>query len=343
MFMTFGCASAPDNKLGPAPLPPSPSPVITAAPAPESTAARVAFGDLGKLPQHLSSSDDGTFGSVYTIADTPGSPLLLPAAEAVRAADWTRARQLLADVIPKLDQEKDFSPWLVAHALWGRACVGAGDQACAEKEYETVRSAWADPDPAIARARGAGAEAVQLNAVERAVLAVEEAHFFFAEKKRRETVDPLTMPRYKGTGTREDVLQFIAKSVAPWVKQRNQACLDAEKEYRKIALMKPGHSAQWMIQAGSADGAMWAKFAEEFVQAPMPSDWKKDGPSNDGSGMTYAEVRKFWAAGLESKAEPIKKFARAAFEVCKRYAEEIRVQNAASKVCVDWLDKHPSP
>jgi hypothetical protein len=52
------------------------------------------------------------------------------------------AKQQLAGVLGKLDRMTVFDAWLVGHALWGRACQASGDQACAESEYETVRSAW---------------------------------------------------------------------------------------------------------------------------------------------------------------------------------------------------------
>jgi hypothetical protein len=337
ILTTLACTRIADPKPAPAPA----SAVASSAPAPASAAPRVSFGDLGKMPAHASTSNASTYREPPDISDNPGSPLLLPAAEALRKADWARARQLLAEAAGKLDRVKSFSSWLVAHALWGRACAASGDQACAEREYESVRGAWTDPDAASQQARGDGdAQEVRL---EQALLSVEEAHFFFAEKKRKETVDPLTMPQYKGTGTRQDVIVFIAKNVTPWVRKREQAIFDAEKEYQKIALMKPKPSAIWLIEAASADGMMWAKFKAEFVQAPMPEAWKQNGPMDESSGMTWADMREFWAKCLDVAAGPINKRMRQSFEACKDYADRARIRNAASKVCTEWLEKNPAP
>jgi len=327
----------------PAASPASPqAPVASAAPAPASHAHRVSFGDLGKAPPPPAPGGGLVYNRQSDLANSPGSPLLDPAAEAVRQSDWPLAKQHLAAALVKLDRTASFSPWLVAHALWGRACATSGNEPCAEKEYGAVRDAWADPDAAARQARGDGDERTQTLSLERALLSVEEAYFFFAEKKRKETVDPLTMPRYKGTGTREDVLAFNAKFVGPWVAQRQLAIRQAEKEYNKIPTIQPKPSARWMIEAASADGQMWAQFAAEMLDAPMPDAWKQEGRMPDGS-MTWAEMRAFYAKVLDTASEPVKARARAAFEDCKRVAEISGAQNAATKVCTEWLQKHPAP
>ncbi len=269
------------------------------------------------------------------LSKSPGSPLLDAATAALRASDHATAKQELAAALKKLDPVADFVPWLVAHMLWGRACKATGDNACAEREYEIVRTTWADPDAAEQRARGDEPDqGVQDHAVGRAVTAVGEALFFFADRHRREKIDPIKMPEYKGNGTQKDVSRYHLSDMMPWMKDKLAALNTAEREYNQVVSMAPGPSARWSIEAAAAAGRMWDVFVQEIMRAPVPLDFKK--PGYEKMALDYQQI-------LVVTAFPPQKRARNAFQVCRDFADRSPGHDELAKECVAWLEKNPAP
>ena len=81
-----------------------------------------------------------------------------------------------------------------AHALLGRALAKLNDGKKAEAEYALVRDLWRDPEAGVKAIQDDGGDDRRLA---RALTAVGEARFFFAEQRRREVEeDPL--PRVQG-------------------------------------------------------------------------------------------------------------------------------------------------
>ena len=60
----------------------------------------------------------------------------------------------------------------------------------------------------------------------KALTAVGEALFFFAEKKR-EKLEALKFPVYKGNGSKEDVMKHITTKVKPWMDKKTPLIKEA--------------------------------------------------------------------------------------------------------------------
>jgi hypothetical protein len=159
----------------------------------------------------------------------------------------------------------------------------------------------------------------------RALTAVGEAIFYFADKKR-EKVDAIEFPVYKGTGNMPEVKKHIETKVADWMKKKRPLIQEAEEEYKKIVNLQPLPPPQWVIAAGSRVGSMWGQFVAEFRAAPIPNSIKKD-----------AFLRTSYYGALDDASEPVKQKARGAYSVCLDYSVTYQYFDEFSRSCEKWL------
>jgi len=145
-------------------------------------------------------------------------------------------------------------------------------------------------------------DASKIRRLGRALTSVGEAYFFFAEEKR-EDVEKIKFPNYKGPGSKEAVLKHIKGPVRRLDEEEAPAIENAQSEYIKIVELKPTPPPMWVIAAGSQVGGLWGNFVREFRAAPIPTDIKKD-----------TELRNTYYEALDSASEPDKLKAKAAFE-----------------------------
>ena len=76
-------------------------------------------------------------------------------------------------------------------------------------------------------------DASKIRRLGKALTAVGEAYFFFAEEKR-DDVEKIKFPEYKGPGAKEAVLKHIKAKVIDWIKKKRPAIEKAQAEYLKI-------------------------------------------------------------------------------------------------------------
>src|SRR5690606_23554233 len=106
-------------------------------------------------------------------------------------------------------------------------------------------------------------EGQKLRRLARALTAVGEALFYFAEEKRV-AAEAIKFPAYKGPGTRDAVLKHINGPVADWMTKKMPAIEAAEQEYLKIVELQPAPPPRWVIAAGSQVGTLWGNFVRDF-------------------------------------------------------------------------------
>ena len=195
----------------------------------------------------------------------------------------------------------------------------------ARQEYNKVLSAWKDP-AAAARAINEGADAARAQRnLGRALLAVGEAHFFFAEEKRAK-VEAVSFPAYKGPGTKEAVLKHINTKVKDWIQKKKPLIDDASAEYKKIVDLQPLPPPKWVIAGGARVGSMWAKFVEEFRAAPIPDAMSRD-----------YEIRTAYYGALDDASEPLKQIGKSAYKTCLEYSVTFQYFDEFSRSCEEWL------
>jgi hypothetical protein len=198
----------------------------------------------------------------------------------------------------------------------------------AGKEYGKVVSLWKDPQKAVSAIQASAAsedDAGKQRRVGRALTAVGEAMFFFAEQKRAK-VDKIVFPEYKGPGSLEDVKKHINTKVKDWILKKKPAIDEATAEYKKVVDLQPVPPPQWVIASGSRVGTMWGNFVKEFRAAPIPDKIKKD-----------TELRNAYYASLDEASEPQKQVAKGAFKTCLDYSVQYQYFDEYSRSCEEWL------
>jgi tetratricopeptide (TPR) repeat protein len=242
--------------------------------------------------------------------------------------DWENARKRLqGGPMNLIDKKATADVQVQAHSLLAKVLTKLKQDTPARGEYSKVVGLWKDPGKAVAAIQGIGGEddAGKQRRIGKALIAVGEAMFFFAEEKRAK-VDKIVFPEYKGPGTLEEVKKHIQTKVKDWIGKKKPAIDEATVEYKKIVDLQPVPPPQWVIAAGSRVGSMWGQFVKEFRAAPIPDKIRKD-----------VELRQAYYASLDEASEPQKLTARGAFKTCLDYSVTYQYFDEFSRSCEEWL------
>ena len=100
----------------------------------------------------------------------------------------------------QIDKHAAYDVRVQAHAMLGNIYVQMNRANSAGPEYTKVAGLWSDPKGAVAKVFEDAkdeSESGRIRRLGKALTAVGEAIFYFAEEKRRKTVDPIQFPEYK--------------------------------------------------------------------------------------------------------------------------------------------------
>jgi hypothetical protein len=225
-----------------------------------------------------------------------------------------------------IDKQAALDVKVQAHALLARSLVETKADGAAKTEYGKVVGAWKDPKAAAeAITNGSADAATKQRQLGRALTAVGEAVYFFAERKRDE-VNKVKFPVYKGPGSKEAVIKHIQTKVKDWIQKKKPLIDDASTEYKKIIDLQPIPPPKWVIAGGARVGEMWAKFVDEFRAAPIPDSMKRDD-----------EIRTAYFASLDEASEPLKQIGKSAYKVCLDYSVKYQFFDEFTRACEEWL------
>lgn len=241
--------------------------------------------------------------------------------------DWENVVKRLGGGMGVIDKQATLDVRVQAHALLARAYVNTKRRPNAATEYGKVAATWKDPEKAKRDIMGLAdeSEEAKMRRLGRALEAVGEALFFFAEEKKNK-VDAVKFPEYKGKNDKETVLKHINVKVKEWIGKKRPLIDAASAEYKKIVDLQPAPPPRWVIAAGSQVGSMWGQFVKEFRAAPIPDFMKKD-----------YELRTAYYGALDDASEPQKQTAKGAFETCLGYSVKYQYFDEYSRKCEVWL------
>jgi tetratricopeptide (TPR) repeat protein len=246
--------------------------------------------------------------------------------------DWESARKSLAGAMGTLDKAPP-DIQVQAHATLARSLMHLKQQASAKGEYDRVRRIWGDGNSAQAKINDAYKESSEddrAHKLGKALDAVGEAMFYAAEERKKEKVDTLPFPVYKGSATKEDVLKYTEKTLKPWVMKKQAAIDEVDKDYQKVTELQPVPPPRWVIAAASRAGLMWGDFVDEFRKAPIPKEWKAD-----------PEIRGTYYQHLDEASEPVKvSKAKPALKRCLDSSVKYQYFDEYSRDCEKWLAKN---
>ena len=135
------------------------------------------------------------------------------------------------------------------------------------------------------------------------------------------------------------MLAFVKGKVGEWIKRKQPAIEEAEKEYRLVVDLQPAPPPRWVIASGAKVGQMWGKFVAEFRAAPIPKEWKQNGPSIY-PGVTWEEIRAAYYEAIDLASEPYRKRAKVAYQTCLEYSSRFQYFDDHSRTCEGWLSKN---
>lgn len=241
--------------------------------------------------------------------------------------NWEEVRRRLAPgTMSLIDREATPDVRVQAHALMGMAHSQLKSNQ-ADAEYRRVVGLWSNPKQAADGIMAIEGEdnASKQRRLGRALTAVGEALFYFAEQKRAK-VEAVKFPVYNGPGTVEAVQKHISTKVKQWIDKKRPLIAEATEEYKKIVDLQPLPPPRWVIAAGSRVGEMWATFVKEFRAAPIPDFMKRD-----------YELRTAYFGALDDASEPQKQVAKSAYKTCLDYSVQYQYFDEYSRSCEEWL------
>lgn len=299
----------------------------------EAVILRLGLGDInGAL------KDADLFEKLYGVAKPAETlePWLAMASFSLRRDDFETTKKLLAKRMAQIDRAGSLDDRIRAHTWLARSMDATNDAKGAQQEYERVLALWKERRPALG---GAAAEQQDPRKLAQTLTAVGETLFFFAEKKRVEA-DAIRYPEYKGPGDKEAILRHINTKVADWIKRKRLAIEEAEKAYLEIVQLEPVPPPKWVIASASNVGIMWGHFVAEFRAAPIPREWRGDGPVPGQGKMTFRQLREIYYQTIDQAAEPLKRRAKQAFKVCLDYSVKFQFADSHTRTCSTWLEKN---
>jgi tetratricopeptide (TPR) repeat protein len=258
--------------------------------------------------------------------------------------DWESARKALSGAMGMLDRAPP-DIQVQAHAYLARSYMHTKAAATAKGEYDRVRKIWGDGTSAqakIADAYKGESEDARAHKLGKALDSVGEAMFYAAEEKKKDKVDVLPYPVYKGSGKKDDIQKYMEKTVKPWVMKKQAAIEEVDKEYQKVTELQPVPPPRWVIAAASRAGLMWGTFVDEFRAAPTPKEWNKKGfVPGTGDTLSWSEVKATYLEHLDAASEPIKAGkAKPALKRCLDDSVKYQYFDEFSRDCEKWLAKN---
>jgi hypothetical protein len=85
---------------------------------------------------------------------------------------------------------------------------------------------------------------------------------------------------------------------------------------------------------------MWSRFVAEFRTAPIPKEWKQNGPVPGVPDLTWEELRYRYYEELDKASEPQKQRAKAAYQRCLATSVKYQHFDEHSRACEVWLSKN---
>lgn len=239
----------------------------------------------------------------------------------IERSNFQSAERQLSKSISLIDKSGTLTVALQAHAALGRAYSELKKETDADKQYQFILSAFRDPFQAVKRitSQEPGSSDRQLG---KALTALGEAHFYFAEKERAKA-NGEKLPLPKGG---KSALSTYPRDLQPVLLRRRAAIENAEKAYLKVLDIQPMPPPKWVVASGSRVADMWADLAAELKSIGLAM--KKEFKPDEGKAV----YEQFIDASM-----PWFERAKRASKTCLDYSVKFAHFSEYSKRCEAWL------
>jgi tetratricopeptide (TPR) repeat protein len=193
-----------------------------------------------------------------------------------------------------------------------------------EKYFKAAVKAWGGGAANEIEKVAAGDQEKAAKWVAEGSQAVAQALWYLAEAQFT-AFTKIKFPEMKGARDMAAVNKWATGPFVKWIEEKGKALKNAEDAYGKVRELK---APMWDIAAAARVGVMYRTFVDEFRDAPVPEEIKKD-----------PELMDIYLGSLDEKSQPWVVKATGAFDFCMGLATQVRWFNEFSQQCEVELNR----
>ncbi len=241
-----------------------------------------------------------------------------------RQGDWKKVADHYQNYLKQYGRQALPNEEIRANTQIGVAYWKLDKKADAEKYFKAATKLWQGGAPGqIEKLAGGDAEKAQKWVAE-ASQATAQALWYLAEYDFA-SFTKIAFPELKGKADMKKVNEWAQGPFVKWIEAKGKALKSAEDAYGKVRDLK---APMWDIAAAERVGVMYRTFVDEFRDAPVPDEIKKD-----------PELMDIYLGSLDEKSQPWVVKATGAFDFCMSLATQVRWFNEFSQQCEQELNR----
>jgi tetratricopeptide (TPR) repeat protein len=235
-----------------------------------------------------------------------------------RTSDWQKVSDHYQGYLKKYGKQALPNEEIRANTQIGVALWKLNKKPDAEKWFHAAVKLWQSGAPQqIEKLAQGDADKAQKWAAE-ASQSTAEALWYLAEFEFAK-FEKIAFPELKGKSDAAKVTAWAQGPFVKWIEEKGKALTVAEGAYGKVQELK---APMWDIAAAARIGVMYRTFVDEFRDAPVPDEIKRD-----------PELMDIYLGSLDEKSQPWVVKATGAFDFCMNLATRIRWFNDFSQQC----------
>jgi tetratricopeptide (TPR) repeat protein len=241
-----------------------------------------------------------------------------------RQGDWKKVAEHYQDYLKDYGRQALPNEEIRANTQIGVALWKLDKKPDAEKYFKAATKLWTGGAPAsIEKLAGGDAEKAQKMVAEGSQ-AVAQALWYLSEYEFAKFTK-IEFPEIKGKPDMKKVNEWAQGPFVKWIEEKGKALKSAEDAYAKVRELK---APMWDIAAAERVGVMYRTFVDDFRDAPVPDEIKKD-----------PELMDIYLGSLDEKSQPWVIKATGAFDFCMNLATQVRWFNEFSQQCEQELNR----
>lgn len=241
-----------------------------------------------------------------------------------RQGDWKKVAEHYQDYLKSYGRQALPNEEIRANTQIGVALWKLDKKKDAERYFKAATKLWSGGAPKnIEKLADGDAEKAQKWIAEGSQ-ATAQALWYLAEYEFAK-FDEIKFPEIKGKADMKKVNEWAQGPFVKWIEAKGKALKGAEEAYAKVRDLK---APMWDIAAAERIGVMYRTFVDEFRDAPVPAEIKKD-----------PELMDIYLGSLDEKSQPWVVKATGAFEFCMNLATQVRWFNEFSQQCEQELNR----
>jgi tetratricopeptide (TPR) repeat protein len=241
-----------------------------------------------------------------------------------RQNDWQKVADHYQSYLKKYGRQALPNEEIRANVQIGVALWKLNKKPDAEKFFKAATKIWLSGGAAsIEKAAGGDPEKAQ-KAIAEGSQATAQALWYLAEYQFA-AFEKISFPELKGKTDMKKINEWAQGPFVKWIEEKGKALKAAEESYGKVRELK---APMWDIAAAARVGVMYRTFVDEFRDAPVPDEIKKD-----------PELMDIYLGSLDEKSQPWVVKATGAFDFCMNLATQVRWFNEFSQQCEMELNR----